>query len=181
MQVSISDYVLAIRLEDILSSITIVLTCIGGMGALFQWRRTNKINRASYINELTDKIRSDDDIRETLYKLEYDENWYVQNFHNSGKLELQFDKTLSYFSYISYLRHMKIISEKEFSFFKYEIIRILGNTGIQGYLFNLYHFSRSIGTPMTFHYLFEYGKEHEIFPLSFFDKDSNEYEKKLNF
>ena len=100
---SISDYVLTIQVEDILSSITIVVNCIGGIGALFQWNRTNKINRASYINELTDKIRSDDDIRETLYKLEYDENWYIQNFHDSGKLELQLDKTLSYFSYICYL------------------------------------------------------------------------------
>jgi hypothetical protein len=181
MQASITDYLTTMQLEDILSLITISLTCIGGVGALFQWDRTNKINRAKYINELTDKIRSDDDIRETLYKLEYDEKWYSQNFYNSGEPELKLDKTLSYFSYICYLRHMKIISEKEFSFFKYQIRRLLGNAGMQGYLFNLHHFSNHIGTPMTFHYLLEYGNKHEMFPASFFNKDSNEYEKKLNF
>lgn len=181
MQVSISDYVLTIRLEDILSFLTIVVTTAGGIGAFFQWNRTNNINKATYINELTDKIRSDDDIRDTLYKLEYGENWYTDNFHGSGEPELKIDKTLSYFSYICYLMHVKVIRDKEFAFFNYEIMMILNNEDIKGYLFNLYHFSRSIGTPMTFYYLFEYGKKHEMFPLPFFDKDSNEYEKKLNF
>ena len=71
MLVSISDYVLTIRLEDILSSITIELTCIGGIGALFQWRRTNKINRVWYIYEFSVNIRSVNVIRELLYKLLY--------------------------------------------------------------------------------------------------------------
>lgn len=181
MQESINAFLTKIRPEDILSLITIVVTAAGGIGAFIQWNRTNNINKAAYINELTDKIRSDDDIRDTLYKLEYAENWYTDNFHGSGEPELKMDKTLSYFSYICYLMHVEVISDKEFAFFNYEIMMILNNGDIKGYFFNLYHFSRRIGTPMTFHYLFEYAKEHEMFPLSFYDKDSNEYEKKLNF
>lgn len=181
MLANIIDYLKTIQLEDFLSFLTIVVTAAGGIGAFIQWNRTNNINKAAYINELTDKIRSDVDIRDTLYKLEYTEHWYTDNFHDSGEEELKMDKTLSYFSYICYLMHMKIISDKEFAFFNYEIMMILNNEDIKGYFFNLYHFSRSIGTPMTFHYLFEYGKKHRMFPPSFYDEDSNEYEKKLIF
>lgn len=100
-------------------------------------------------------------------------------------MELKMDKTLSYFSYICYLRKQKIISNKEYKFFKYEIERILLNSDIQDYFYNLYHFSKKFKVPFTFQFLFEYGKTHKFFDKEFFNptayKTSLKYHKYLNF
>ena len=116
---------------------------------------------------------------------DYDKKWYSRQFHESGELELKVDKTLSYFSYICYLKRQKIISNKEFDFFKYEIERILMNQQVQDYFYNLYHFSNELGTPFTFKYLFEYGKKRKMFDDNFYDKNAYEkddkYHHNLNF
>ena len=95
------------------------------------------------------------------------------------------DKTLSYFSYICYLREQKIISDKEFNFFKYEINRILMNSQVQDYFYNLYHFSNKNNTPITFLYLFRYGEKIKIFDEKFYDENSylysSQYHRYINF
>lgn len=145
------------NVTDILALISVILVIISGLFALCQWKKTVKLKRADYINELTDKIRSDEDIKKTIYLLEYDDFSYDSKFHNNTDIELPIDKTLSFFSYICYLRSMKIITEKEFDFFKYELRRIIQNSEIQKYPFFLYDFSKRQDVPMTFKYLFNYG------------------------
>lgn len=118
-------------ISDIVSIISLLLVITGGVFAYYQWRRDIALKRANYINELTEKIRTDDSIKDVVYLLDYDDHWYSKEFHGSGKLELKMDKTLSYFSYICYLRKQRIISNKEFDFFRYEIERILKNQQVQ--------------------------------------------------
>ena len=100
-------------------------------------------------------------------------------------MEVKMDKTLSYFSYICYLRDRHIISNKEFKFLKYKIERILVNPEVQDYLYNLYHFSKKFNLPLSFHYLFEYGKKHNFFDEEFFDSTahvtSDKYHHYLDF
>lgn len=143
------------------------------------------MKRASYINELTDKIRSDPLISDAIYLLDYGKIWYSESFHSSGELELKMDRTLSYFSYICYLKKQKIISDKEFKFFKYEIERILGNQQVQDYFYNLYHFSQKLKVPLTFEYLFEYGEKNNFFDEDFYNPDAYitnfSYHQYLNF
>lgn len=104
-------------LSDILSAISIVLVIIGGVFAYYQWRKSVSLKRASYINDLTEKIRSDPDIKDCVYLFDYDANWYSAQFHGDTALELKVDKTLSCFSYICYLKKQNIISKQEFKFF----------------------------------------------------------------
>ena len=80
---------------------------------------------------------------------DYDEDWYSKKFHLSGDLERKVDKTLSYFSYICYLKDRGIITKKELCFFQYQLERILKNQQVQDYLYNLYHFSNKKGVPMS--------------------------------
>ena len=170
-----------IQTVDIL---TVVVAALGGVFAFFQWWRSSYIKRAEYINELTEKIRSDNDIREIVYLIEYgNEDWYTEKFHGSPELEKNVDKTLSYFSYICYLKSMRIISARELSFFEYKITRILKDDNIQRYLFNLHHFSEKNDVPMSFNYLLKYGKSHKLLSKEFYKKDSKEYQeyKYLNF
>ena len=84
-----------------------------------------------------------------------------------------------------YLKHQHIISNVEFKFFKYEIDRTLINIQVQDYFYNLYHFSKKFNTPITFEYLFEYGRKIKVFNDDFYDKTSYvkgvKYHKYLNF
>lgn len=100
-------------ISDIVSIISLLLVITGGLFAYYQWRRDIALKRANYINELTEKIRTDDSIKDVVYLLDYDDHWYSQEFHGSGKLEFKMDKTLSYFSYICYLRKQRIISNSD--------------------------------------------------------------------
>lgn len=179
------SFVTDILLSDHFAVFSLFLAVISGIFACYKWRCDVTLKRASYINELTEKIRTDPLIRDTLYLLDYGRPWYSSDFHNSGSPELKMDKTLSYFSYICYLIDQNIISDKEFKFFKYEIERILDNQELQDYLYNLYHFSNSINVPITFYYLFEYGKEHNFFDVDFFNPNAHEtnskYHNYLNF
>lgn len=172
------------KLSDILSAISILLVIFGGIFAYYQWRKNVLIKRASYINELTEKIRSDSDIKDAIYLFDYDSNWYTEQFHGSES-EIKIDKTLSYFSYICYLNERRLVSKKEFKFFQYEVERILMNIGVQDYFYNLYHFSKKFSVPFTFVYLLDYGKKRGLLNKDFFDNKAYQvnhmYHHYLNF
>lgn len=165
------------NLGDIISIVSIVLAIIGAAFGFYQWKKSIRIKRAEYIEKLTEKIRTDNDIKEMVYTLDYGLLWYTSAFHNSGELERKMDKTLSYFSYICYLYSSRLISKKEYAIFKYEIERILTNDQVNKYFYNLYHFAKKFETPMTFSFLFEYGEKHNKFEKDFYDKNSPKYKK----
>lgn len=152
-----------ILVSNELKGISQVSAIIGGLFVFYQWQHNNRLKKADYINELTEKIRTDEMIKETIYMFDYDEDWYSEEFHLSGDLERKVDKTLSYFSYICYLKSRGVITKKELYFFQYELERILRNQQVQDYFYNLYHFSNKNGVPMTFKYLFEYGEKEKLF------------------
>ena len=89
-----------IKISDIISIISLILVMAGGIFGYYQWRKSILLRRAEYINELTEKIRTDKYIKDVIYMFDYNYEWYTEQFHGSGKLELKVDKTLSYFSYI---------------------------------------------------------------------------------
>lgn len=166
---------------DIVDFISALLVLFGGFFAYHQWKKTIKIKRAEYLNELTEKIRTDCDISEMIYNLDYNQNWYTSSFHKSGEFERKIDKTLSYFSYICYLYKNNLIEKGEFNFFKYEIDRILMNQGTINYFYNLYHFSKKCNAPITFKFLFEYGEDGIGYDEEFYNSRSKKYPHYLNF
>lgn len=178
---------------DILAAISILVVILGGVFSLIQWNKKQLLQRGEYITQLTEKIRTDEDIKEIIYLMDYnDEVWYTADFHRSGDFERKVDKTLSYFSYICYLKKKRLITSSEFEFFEYEIRRILMNDQVVKYLYNLYHFSSKHNMHFTFYYLFLYGKRktysvssHEkrikFFNEEFFNPQSPNYPHYLNF
>lgn len=69
-----------ITLSDIFAGISLILVIIGGVFAYYQWRRNVSLKRASYINELTEKIRTDSLIRDIIYLLDSDNHGIQMNF-----------------------------------------------------------------------------------------------------
>ena len=172
-------------ISDIIAVISALIVVVGGVFAFIKWKKATGIQRAEYINELTSKIREEKDIAEVIQMFEYNTPWYGLGFHGSN-IEKSVDKTLSYFSYICYLRKMRIITKKEFMFFKYEVEHLLLNPQVKDYLYNIHHYSNALKTPLSFYYLFAYGKKHNLFDKAFYDKTSwksNEtiYHHYLNF
>ena len=114
--------------------------------------------------------------------MDYNEKlWYTKKFHKSGELERKVDKTLSYFSYICYLKKKRLITASEFKFFEYEVKRILVNNQVVEYLYNLYHFTKMRKMNLTFYYLFLYGKRKKFFNKDFYNSKSSIYNNYLNF
>ena len=135
-------------LGDVISFVSMLLVVLGGFFGFHQWKNSIKIKRAEYLEKLTEKIRTDKDIKEVVYVLDYNSHqWYTPVFHN-GEFENKMDKAQSYFSYICYLYQTRLIARKEFEFFKYDIERILMKNQIQNYLYNLFHFASNFNVPI---------------------------------
>ena len=132
----------------------------------------SSIKKASYINELLEKMRFGPDIKEVMYLFDYNDDWYNMGFHDNKTLEPKVDKALSYLSYICYLRKQRIISKREFCFFEYQINRTLMNSQTQDYLYNLYHFAQRSKASISFSPLIVYGKKAKIITDDFYDKTS---------
>ncbi len=169
--------------SDVLSFISILIAIIGGIFAYKQWKYSNKIKRADFINQIIYKLRFDKSMVEIINMFDYNLAWYDENFHNSNnELEYKVDKTLSYLSYICYLIKEKHIRKSEFIILEYEIIRACISPEVKSYLWNLYHFSASQKATCSFQNLIEYGIKNKLIDeTEFMNSKSKKYVKRLNF
>jgi len=172
-----------ITTENLLTIISLVMVFAGGIFAGFQWRVSNRIKRAEFINAIIVKLRFDKEMAKTMYRVDYHEDsWYDDDFHNSNSdLEFAIDKLLSYLSYICYLKDTRNISKEEFKVLQYEIVRSCSSPDVQNYLWNLYHFSKACNSKCSFEYLITFGLKNNLFHISFLNESSTVYDKKLNF
>ena len=179
--VNMQTLFLAIKFTEFLNVLTIILSVTGGVVALVQWNDSNKLKRAEYVNNLFKEFNSNPDVKQVLYNIDYDVKWYNSHFHNSGKLEQATDMALNYYSYICYLYESKLIKSKEFDFYRYQVERILKNSNVQNYLYNVYHNARYYKDEMSFAYLFRYGEKNKFFNKEFYNPMSKEYNAFLSF
>lgn len=168
-----------ISVSDVISAFTFLTVIIGGIFALHKWNMNIKLKRADYIHSLLNDIRTNE--QNAFYLFEYNKEWYGLKFHEGGDLEKKVDNTLSFFSYICYLKQQDILSDKEFDCFKYEIERVLTNKQFQSYIYNIYHFSQKLHQPILFLHLFTYAKDNGYFDDEFWSTTSTRYPHYLNF
>lgn len=60
-----------IKISDIISIISLIMVIVGGIFGYYQWRKNILLRRAEYINELTEKIRTDKYIKDVIYMFDY--------------------------------------------------------------------------------------------------------------
>lgn len=150
-------------LANILTLFQFVLAVAGGGFGLFQWRKSNELQRSKFINEILDRLRLEQDMAEALYLIESDKIWYDDNFHTGGHTEFIVDKLLAYLAYICYLRETKNITDKEMCIVDYVLYRVCESTETQKYLKHLFEYAKEKGIECTFQYIINYGLEHNIF------------------
>ena len=167
--------------------LSIIALAVGGVFALIQWNKSVKLRRAEFINQIIEKLRFDKNMASTMYLIDYDEEWYTEEFHDSEEMQFAIDKMFSYLSYICYLIDIRHITKKESSILGYELRRACESYQVQAYLYNLYHFSqnrysRRKKDPCSFQYLIDYGlKEAIIDREDFMNESSTRYPHYLNF
>ena len=142
----------------IASSLAVVIGVIFGF---ITWRKSMVIKRAEYVHSLREKFFDDKDVADVIYTVEYDEQWYDYSFHGGSEMERKVDKTLSVCDYVCYLYGNKLISEKEFELFEYDLCRIFNNNGVLKYMDFLSHWSNDfLNIKFPFSQLEKFGQKY---------------------
>lgn len=135
-----------------------------------QLHESIKVKKAEFLHDIMEKVAFDQDIVEFINKTDYKKiRWYNENFHGGSRDERLADKTLSFLSYILYLKNEGVISERELYFVKYILKRVLTDHQVHCYLFNLYHFDKS---NFLYQNLIDYAKHESWLASDFFDKNA---------
>jgi hypothetical protein len=154
--------------NEIVGCVTMIVAIIGLIFSCYQWWKKVQLERAERLSKLITLLRNDVRQLSILYKIDYGESWYDESFHKS-ELEGELDRFLSFYEYILYLRMNCIISEKEFRFFEYDIMRIVKNSDLRSYLFNLYQFCRDNKLTFPYQNVVDYGMQNGYIQQSFFE------------
>ena len=159
--------------NDIKSFLMSIFAIFGGITAILQWNNSIKIKRAEYLSNLYDKLNNET-IKSIIYMFDYNKTkWYDENFHKGGsQLEIDVDETLNLFSFICYIYERKLISQKEFNFFKYQLDRSLSSPQVEEYLYNVYHHCIHNKTDLCFNSLYNYIKKNKIYNDEFFNNSN---------
>ena len=91
---------------------SLIISLFWAIFGIWKWIDNLSLIQAKHINELAEKIRTDKDIENTIYLIEYDIKWYNESFHGNKDIERTIDKTLLYFTHALYLRKKGIIGKK---------------------------------------------------------------------
>jgi len=165
---------------------TVLIGGLGGTFAIIQWNKSNRIRRTEFVNQILEKFRFDEKLANTIYKLDYSERWYDDNFHNSKEKQYEFDSLFAYLTYVCYLRHSKSLTAKDFTVFEYIVKRACMSHQTQEYLWNLHHWAKRNNTASSYQYLIEYLKksvlndeQRKVFDSNT-SPNANGYKKRIN-
>lgn len=155
---------------ELIAAISLVVAAVGVAIALVQsfrklkQRKVDSDNRrAEFLGGLITQLKSDKDLYDVAYMIDYGQTWYNGAFPGGSETERKVDKTFAFYSYICYLRKTKIISDKEFSFFEYRIKRTLIHSDTIKYLDFLYDFSEKNKAAFAYSALLDYGIELKLY------------------
>lgn len=137
-------------IEEITLLVSIITVLIGGIFSLVQWKKNSEIRRAQFIHSLLDKLYSDKYNCKAVYILDSGKSWHTGKSFDPPKLEKPIDSVLYWFDYICYLKEEKIITDKEFAFFEYDIERLINDKSFNRYM--KYFVKRKIDVPFVYLY-----------------------------
>ncbi len=167
--------------------LTLIITAIGGIFALFQWRMSVKNSQAEYVDNLLQRTQNDKNIKEFIDACDYEINWYNKNFHDDLEswnpendetqtpFAIKADKALFFFNYLCYLKERRILGKQEFRVFGYYMLAVMQCKDTQAYFLDLYQFSMVENRAFPYEYMLRYGLKEKIFPAEMVDKNYFKY------
>ena len=162
---------------EIIAIATLLVGLISVVFVGIQLWQKYRMDHSKQVLDMLNKTRSERDIVELFYQLDYNKFHYDGRFQGS-QMEPLVDNVLHYYEYILYLKNQRILNKKDFKFFEYDIQRIVGNHDMQSYFFTLYHF---VSKRMSFKYqrLLRYGRKNGWIDEDFNNENSTNYTKGL--
>lgn len=153
---------IATMISAIVAAVALVLTYV-------QFRKRVKIEHAQQVLKMQESTRKDE-IVVFFRMIDYEENrgWY-DGFHQNEKLERMVDNALLLYNYIVYLHRQSLLDSKEFSYFLYEIDKIVSNEDIKHYFLFLQQYTKQNGLPFKYEHLIHYGIEKGLLKPESFD------------
>lgn len=121
----------------------LICAIVAGIVAYCEYKQKQKTDRAESFGKILMMLRDDPEIRRFIQDVDYGAFKFNGGFLESEG-ELIADKALSKLSYICYLKDNNLITDKEFSFFGYEIKRVLSNKDVQQYFDFIIHFAKEV-------------------------------------
>ena len=173
--------------KEVLTLVSIIVAAaVGLIGfglTIVQIRKAKKVKEMEFVASLISAIRTNEKLSAAFYQIEYDENWYNGSFHKSED-ERRMDALLSQLDYLCYARKKGLIGKAVFDYFKYTLQRVVNNSQVRNYFWNLHHFAEKLKQKCPFVHLINYMKkwvsqeEMRIFNNT---KEESLYKKYLNF
>ena len=166
---------------NVIALISVIVGMSGFFFGIRQYRKGIKIKKAEFLDNNLRRMRENKVITQVIYELQYHLFQYTEEFHKDHKKESMVDETLQFLSYICYLKHARILTEEEFSFFELDIHQALLNFPLRDYLYNLYHREfeqykckndEEGQRRFTYRYLLKYGRGHKLIGDSFYDPNA---------
>lgn len=134
-----------VSIADMTNIVLLIVAIIGIFFTYYQIKQGFKTQRAIFFKELYLTLFSDEVIRKAFYQIEYDHFVYDASFHGSPSKKA-IERLLSFVDLVCEIYAQKFITEREMSFFKYEIIRVYTSDNIQNYLKFLKDFYKLVET-----------------------------------
>ena len=166
----------------VLAAIAVIISIIGLVLSNWQYKKDEKKNKAELLKVIIEGINSKE-AGTVFYKIEYEENWYNKEFHNTEE-ERNLDHFLTILSYSCYLFKNDVMNKEEWKYVCYYVERTLKSEDIKYYLFNVYHYAKKEGIEdekFVLSDLLEFAKTEKHYDDSFFDKNSYPDKHFLNF
>ena len=73
--------------DNSLALMTIIVAVFGGIFAYLQWRKSVKLKRAEFLNQIIEKLRFNDEMTRAIYLIDYNQDWYGEGFHGGSENE----------------------------------------------------------------------------------------------
>ena len=162
-------------ITTILGLLASVAIIISAAFAIFQWKKTKRFNGVKHIQQLRADLYNDNEIIETFYMFERNEQWYTPDFHKTNEVQRKVDKTLSVLEHACFLRMNKYIDKNQFTIIQYQVEKTLSNIQVQAYLHSFKHGLPMYGLPMLFPCLIKYGSRKGLLPEDFMNINSSIY------
>ena len=154
-----------------------VIGICGMLFAFYKWHVSQKQKEVEILHTLIKTLRSPE-VLEFIRKSDYDVPWYDEKFHNS-QLEETVDSVLIEYSYLCHLKKTRMIANKTFDFFRYDICTILSDSQMIDYFYNLYQYTCSAKTIFPFIHLLNYAFDNGFANKKVFDNPDAWKDKSL--
>jgi len=152
----------ATMISAFVAAVALVLTYV-------QFCKRVKLEHAQQVFKMQESTRNKE-IVDFFRMIDYGENqgWY-DGFHQNEKLEKMVDNALLLYNYIVYLQKQSLLTSKEFSYFSYEIDKIVSNEDVKRYFLFLHQYTKKAKLPFKYEHLLQYGIEKGYIKSESFD------------